>query len=109
MFVGRLACKLYERMRREAAAIKVQKHLRAYQAKKAYTRLKMSVLVLQTGFRAMAARNEFRFRKQTKAATAIQVIIDFLCYICLKISFMYFVIYGYCCPMIHSVGSLALS
>ncbi|XP_008785355.2 myosin-11-like [Phoenix dactylifera] len=69
---GRLACKLYECMRRKAAAIKVQKHLRTYQAKKAYTRLKMSVLVLQTGFRAMAARNKFRFRKQTNAATAIQ-------------------------------------
>ncbi|XP_029120748.1 myosin-11 isoform X3 [Elaeis guineensis] len=69
---GRLACKLYECMRREAAAIKVQKHLRTYQAKKAYTHLKMSVLVLQTAFRAMAARNDFRFRKQTKAATAIQ-------------------------------------
>ncbi|XP_073005604.1 myosin-11-like isoform X2 [Typha latifolia] len=69
---GRLACKLYESMRREAASIKVQKNLRRHQAKKLYTRLKDSVLVLQTALRAMAARSEFRFRRQTKAAIAIQ-------------------------------------
>ncbi|XP_058105596.1 myosin-9-like isoform X4 [Magnolia sinica] len=69
---GRLACKLYDRMRREAAAVRIQKNLRRHQARKAYTRMKMSVLFLQTGFRAMAARNEFRFRKKTKASTTIQ-------------------------------------
>ncbi|XP_010274858.1 PREDICTED: myosin-9-like [Nelumbo nucifera] len=69
---GRLSCKLYERMRREAAAVKIQKHLRRHLARKAYTKLRLSVLVLQTGLRAMAARNEFRFRKQTKAAIIIQ-------------------------------------
>ncbi|KAF8394312.1 hypothetical protein HHK36_020519 [Tetracentron sinense] len=69
---GRLACKLYGRMRREAAAVKIQKNLLRYQARKAYTKLWFSVLVLQTGLRAMAAHKEFRFRKQTKAAINIQ-------------------------------------
>ncbi|KAK1288090.1 hypothetical protein QJS10_CPB19g01162 [Acorus calamus] len=69
---GRLASKMYEHMRREAAAVKVQKNVRRYQARKAYMRLKVSVLALQTGLRTMAARNEFRYRKRTKAAKHIQ-------------------------------------
>ncbi|XP_030472194.2 myosin-11 [Syzygium oleosum] len=69
---GRLACKLYDRMRREANAVKIQKHIRRYQARMTYSRLRASVLVLQVGLRAMAARKEFRFRKQTKAAIIIQ-------------------------------------
>ncbi|THG21657.1 hypothetical protein TEA_000286 [Camellia sinensis var. sinensis] len=69
---GRLACKLYESMRRKAAAVRIQKHVRRYQARKAYRRLQVSVLVLQTGLRAMDAHKKFRFRKQTKAATIIQ-------------------------------------
>lgn len=73
MHIGRLACKLYEHMRRENAAIKIQKNLRQYKAKKVYTQLKLSVLVLQTGFRFLAARNDYRFRRQTKAATIVQV------------------------------------
>ena len=54
--------------------MKIQKNLRRYQARKIYRKLHLSVLVLQTGLRSMAARSEFRFRKQTKAATFIQVI-----------------------------------
>ncbi|XP_030503260.2 myosin-11 [Cannabis sativa] len=69
---GRLACKIFENMRREAAAVKIQKNLRRYHARKSYKSLHVSVLVLQTGLRAMAARKEFRFRKQTKAAILIQ-------------------------------------
>ncbi|KAF7817809.1 myosin-11-like isoform X1 [Senna tora] len=69
---GRLACKLYENKRREAAAIKIQKNMRRYAARKAYKRLHASVLILQTGLRTMAARNQFRFRKRTKAAIIIQ-------------------------------------
>lgn len=71
--VGRMACKLFDRMRKEAAAVKIQKHFRRYHARKKFRGLHISVLVLQTGLRAMAARKEFRFRKQTKAATIIQV------------------------------------
>jgi hypothetical protein len=36
------------------------------------------VLTLQTALRAIAARKEFRFKKQTKASTIIQVIVDSL-------------------------------
>lgn len=76
---GRLACKLFENLKREAAAVKIQKHTRKYHARKAYKSLHVSVLVFQTGLRAMAARNQFRFRKQTKAAIIIQVNIRTLC------------------------------
>ncbi|XP_058085989.1 myosin-11 [Magnolia sinica] len=69
---GRLACKFYLHMRREAAAVKMQKNLRRYQSRKTYKLLRFSVLVLQMGYRAMAARNEFRFKKQTKASAIIQ-------------------------------------
>lgn len=33
----------------------------------------VAALAVQTGLRAMAAHKEFRFKKQTKAATTIQV------------------------------------
>uniref|UniRef100_A0A6N2KTU9 Myosin motor domain-containing protein n=1 Tax=Salix viminalis TaxID=40686 RepID=A0A6N2KTU9_SALVM len=69
---GRLACKIFDGMRREAAAIKIQKHTRRYAARTAYKKLHVSALVVQTGLRAMVACKEFRFRKQTKAATIIQ-------------------------------------
>ncbi|XP_021901980.1 myosin-17-like [Carica papaya] len=69
---GKLACKLYEEMRREAAAVKIQKIFRQYIARKSYTAVLLSAITLQTGLRAMTARNEFRFRKQTRAAIIIQ-------------------------------------
>ncbi|KAK1298084.1 hypothetical protein QJS10_CPB14g01384 [Acorus calamus] len=69
---GKLACKLYEYLRREAAAVKIQKNFRKYVARKSYVTLQSSAIILQTGFRAMIARNEFRFKKQTKAATIIE-------------------------------------
>ncbi|XP_057439528.1 myosin-11-like [Lotus japonicus] len=69
---GRLACKLYQGLRREAAAIKIQKNIRRHDARKAYTKLQASVLTLQTALRAISARKEFNFRKQTKASTIIQ-------------------------------------
>ena len=72
--LGRLACKLYENMKREAAALKIQTNLRRHLARTTYTRLKFSVLVLQTGLRAMAACKVFRRRNQTKASIIIQVI-----------------------------------
>ncbi|KAL6968221.1 hypothetical protein U1Q18_034023 [Sarracenia purpurea var. burkii] len=72
--MGLIACKLYENMKREAAALKIQTYLRRHLARMAYIRLELSVLVLQTGLRAMVARNEFRCRRQTKASIIIQVI-----------------------------------
>lgn len=77
LFVGRLACKLYENMRKEAAAVKIQKNTRRYQARRAYKKLHMSALTVQTALRATAARKEFRFRKQTKASIIIQVLVKF--------------------------------
>lgn len=75
LFVGRLAFKLYEKMRREAAAVKIQKNIRSYETRKAYKKIHMSVLTFQTALRAIAARKEFRFRKQTKASIIIQVLV----------------------------------
>jgi len=75
--LGRLACKQYDNMRREAAAIKVQKNQRRHQARRSYKLQYASVLVVQTALRAMAARNEFRFKKQSKAAVTIQVILSY--------------------------------
>ncbi|KAL2238778.1 UNVERIFIED_CONTAM: Myosin-11 [Sesamum indicum] len=69
---GRLACKLFDNLKREAASLKIQTNLRGYLARKNYSQLKYSVVVLQTGMRAMAAHVQFRYRKQTKAATIIQ-------------------------------------
>lgn len=60
-------------MRREAASIRIQKNVRAHRARAFYTNLQTSAIVIQTGLRAMAARNEFRYRRRTKAATIVQV------------------------------------
>lgn len=59
-------------MRREAAALRIQKHVRRYQAQKSYMQLQLSAIVIQAGLRAMDARNEFWFRRKTKAAIIIQ-------------------------------------
>lgn len=72
---GMLACKLYEQLRQEAAALKIQKHFRRYIARKSYLTVRSSAITLQTGLRAMTACNEFRFRKRTKAAIIIQALL----------------------------------
>lgn len=71
--VGRLSCKLFENLRREAAAVKIQKNGRRYYSRKTYKKLHVAALAVQTGLRSMSARKQFRFRKQTKAATVVQV------------------------------------
>lgn len=70
---AQLARNLYEQMRKVAASIRIQKHVRAHTARKSYTKLLASAIVIQTGLRAMAARNVYRYRRRTKAATIIQV------------------------------------
>ncbi|XP_044486301.1 myosin-6-like [Mangifera indica] len=62
----------FERMRREAACVKIQKYSRRYIAEKAYSKLRSSAISIQSGMRRMAACNELRFRKRTRAATIIQ-------------------------------------
>ncbi|XP_047308351.1 myosin-6-like [Impatiens glandulifera] len=69
---GQLVRKVYEDMRREAAALRIQRNLRMYLAKKTYEKLCSSSISIQTGMRGMAARNMLRFRRQTKAAIIIQ-------------------------------------
>ncbi|KAL0390934.1 UNVERIFIED_CONTAM: Myosin-5 [Sesamum calycinum] len=71
-----LAHKLYKEMRRESAALKIQTKVRGHLSKKSYTGLKQSVIVLQTGMRAMAACNSYRdlcyYKMLVKASTVIQ-------------------------------------
>uniref|UniRef100_A0A0E0GS16 Myosin motor domain-containing protein n=1 Tax=Oryza nivara TaxID=4536 RepID=A0A0E0GS16_ORYNI len=69
---GTLARKLYECIRREASAVKIQKNVRRHKARVSYLQLQEAAITLQTGLRAMSARKEFRFRKETKAAVHIQ-------------------------------------
>lgn len=73
LFAGNQARELFKNMRREAAAIRIQKYARRYQAHKAYKQLRLSAIFIQAGLRAMVARNEFCFRSQTKASIIIQV------------------------------------
>ncbi|VFQ80299.1 unnamed protein product [Cuscuta campestris] len=69
---GRLAGKLFVKIKLEAAATKIQAIIRRDLLKKYYDQLRVSAVVLQIGFRKMDASKKFRFRKQTKAATRIQ-------------------------------------
>ncbi|WJX19316.1 hypothetical protein P8452_09027 [Trifolium repens] len=69
---GRLAFKRYVKIIKEASAVKIQKNIRRYEARKAYKELHMSVVTLQTALRAIAARKEYKFEKQTKASVIIQ-------------------------------------
>jgi myosin-5 len=82
---AKLARKLYQNMRREAASICIQKNIRAHRARKNYTKLQASATVIQTGLRTMSARNKHRHRRRTKAAIIIQVL-DFDYLITLLIS-----------------------
>lgn len=61
-------------MRREASSLRIQRELRMHFARKAYKEICFSAVSIQTGLRGMAARNELRFRRQTKAAIIIQVL-----------------------------------
>lgn len=64
---------LYGNMRREAASIKIQTKMKGHHWMMSFKKLKLSVVVIQTGIRAMACRTEFRYKKQNTAATMIQV------------------------------------
>lgn len=70
---AKLARELYDDMRREAASIRIQKHVRAHRARVYYASLQASAIVIQSGLRALAARNEHRYRRRTKASIKIQV------------------------------------
>ncbi|KAJ0034036.1 hypothetical protein Pint_25216 [Pistacia integerrima] len=70
---GQNALHQFERMRRESASVKIQKYSRRYLAEKAYNKLCSSAVSIQSGMHGMAARNELRFRKHTRATIIIQV------------------------------------
>ncbi|KAL9264795.1 Myosin-11-like protein [Drosera capensis] len=67
-------------MRREAGAITIQKNLRRHFSWKSYKRIQFSAVIIQAGSRSMAARNQFRYKNKTKAATVIQA-----CWRCYKV------------------------
>nr|GMC63651.1 myosin-11 isoform X1 [Ipomoea batatas] len=69
---GRLAVKLFVKIKTEAAATKIQVKMRRNLWREKYNLLRASAVALQIGFRKMDACKKFRFRKQTKAATRIQ-------------------------------------
>lgn len=77
LIAGQLARTVYESMRREASCLRIQRDLRMYLAKKAYKDMCFSAVCIQTGMRGMAARNELRFRRQTRASILIQVTLFF--------------------------------
>ncbi|OIW05358.1 hypothetical protein TanjilG_28823 [Lupinus angustifolius] len=70
---AKLARKLYEQMRREAASIQIQKHVRAHKERMHYSSLQASTIVIQSGLRALAARNEYSYRRRTKASIKVQM------------------------------------
>ncbi|KAL5197962.1 hypothetical protein ABZP36_001474 [Zizania latifolia] len=61
---GTLARKLYECMRREASAVKIQKNVRHHKAHISYLQLQEAAITLQTGLRAMSVRKEARAQIQ---------------------------------------------
>ncbi|KAI4301137.1 hypothetical protein L6164_034448 [Bauhinia variegata] len=69
---GELARTSYFRLKRDTAAVKIQRHIRGKLARIKYNQTKASIIVLQTGIRAMVAHEELRRRKQTRAAVTIQ-------------------------------------
>lgn len=73
LVAGQVARHHYERMRREAASLNIQKNSRKFLARKAYKNLYISAVSIQAGMRGMTDRNELLFRRQKKAATVIQV------------------------------------
>ncbi|XP_042463506.1 myosin-6-like isoform X1 [Zingiber officinale] len=69
---GQLAKQIYESMRRQAAAIRIQAFFRMHLGRNVYGELLSSAITIQAGLRGMSAREEFHFRRQTKAAIIIQ-------------------------------------
>ncbi|XP_074590120.1 myosin-6-like isoform X2 [Curcuma longa] len=69
---GQLARQIYESMRRQAAAIRIQTFFRMHLGRIVYRELLSSAITIQAGLRGMSARKEFHFRRQTKAAIIIQ-------------------------------------
>lgn len=70
---GQISRQIYNNIRRQAAASRIQTYFRMYRARKAYKALSFASICIQAGIRGMAAREELLFRRQTSAAIVIQV------------------------------------
>jgi len=70
---GQNARQIYEKMRRQAAALRIQAYYRMFHARKVYRAVSFASIDIQAGIRGMAARKELLFRRQTRAAIVIQV------------------------------------
>ncbi|XP_044391911.1 myosin-6 isoform X1 [Triticum aestivum] len=69
---GTTARRLYENLRRQAAALKIQTYRRMRHERIKYRDLCSASTTIQCGLRGMAARGKLRFCRQTKAAVIIQ-------------------------------------
>ncbi|KAL4558700.1 hypothetical protein LXL04_036901 [Taraxacum kok-saghyz] len=69
---GKLACKVYQRMKSDAATLKIQTYYRRHLSMKNYNKLKVSVILFQARLRSMVASRHLRHRKQIKSATVLQ-------------------------------------
>lgn len=68
-----MARKLFAAKREKAAAISIQKYVRMWLLKNAYTKLSLAALVIQSNIRGFSTRQKFVHGKKHKAATIIQV------------------------------------
>lgn len=78
MVSGMLASNFFTIMRKDAASLKIQTNWRWHVFRKNYNLLRHSTIVLQSGIRAILAREKFIHRRNSKTATVIQVIMIFL-------------------------------
>nr|XP_043636269.1 myosin-9-like isoform X2 [Erigeron canadensis] len=69
---GKLACNLYQHMKKSTASLKIQTSFRRHLSKKTYNKLKLSVILFQARLRAMVAGKKFRNIQQHKAAILLQ-------------------------------------
>ncbi|KAL8224936.1 hypothetical protein R6Q57_017493 [Mikania cordata] len=69
---GKLACKLYQHMQKNAASLKIQANYRRHLSWKSYNKLKLSVVIFQARLRSMVDGKRFRARQQNKAAILLQ-------------------------------------
>ncbi|KAJ9564948.1 hypothetical protein OSB04_000914 [Centaurea solstitialis] len=65
---GKLATRLYQHKKKNAASLKIQTNYRRYSSRKTYSKLKLSVVLFQARLRSMVAGKKLRNRKQAKAA-----------------------------------------
>ncbi|KAI3806052.1 hypothetical protein L1987_21943 [Smallanthus sonchifolius] len=69
---GKLACKLYLHLQKNAASLKIQTNYRRHLSRKIYNKLKLSVIIFQSRLRSLVAGKKFRTRQQNKAAILLQ-------------------------------------